>query len=296
MLRLLRPFDPLNNLNGSSTISTASQQSQRLLNNLNGFSTLSTKKTMRNQIYCCFFLVLSAFCSLRCTQDNGASQNTTGQAGSLANFLIVGDFLYLLADNELKTFDIKDTKRAVALSKQRIDAVAETIFHLNGLLYIGTQTGMFVYQINSDGRPEYKGEFEHTTGCDPVVANEQYAYVTVHSGIRCNSTFPINTLAILSMANPAKPELVKSYPMSKPLGLGLRGDLLYLCEQEFGLKVFDVSNPKNIVQLEHYKDVHALDVIVLPETLLLLSPQNIYQYSYGEPGVLNLRSSLPIQP
>jgi hypothetical protein len=251
---------------------------------------------MRNQIYCCFFLVLAAFCSLRCTQDNGASQNATGQAGSLANFLIVGDFLYLLADNELKTFDIKDTKRAVALSKQRIDAVAETIFHLNGLLYIGTQTGMFVYQINSDGRPEYKGEFSHATGCDPVIANEKYAFVTVHSGVRCQQTFTLNSLYILSMANPARPVPIAEYPMSKPLGLGLRGDLLYLCEQEFGLKVFDVSDPKNIRQLEHYKDVHALDVIVLPETLLLLSPQNIYQYSYGEPGVLNLRSSLPIQP
>jgi hypothetical protein len=251
---------------------------------------------MRNAIHFYFFLVLFAFCGLQCGKDSNAGQNTTGQAGSLANFLIVGDFLYLLADNELKTFDIKDTEKAAALSTQRIDAVAETIFHLNGLLYIGTQTGMFVYQIKSDGRPEYKGEFEHTTGCDPVVANEQYAYVTVHSGVRCNSTFPLNTLAILSMADPAKPALVKSYSMSNPLGLGLRGNVLYLCEQESGLKVFDVRDPQNIVQLEHYKDVHALDVIVLPETLLLLSPQNVYQYNYGERGVLNLRSSLPIQP
>ena len=66
--------------------------------------------------------------------------------------------------------------------------------------------------------------------------------------------------------------------MTMPLGLGIDGDILFLCDD--GLKVYDVSDVQNIVLLNHF-DISAFDVIPLGEILLVVADDGLYQYKYS---------------
>lgn len=237
--------------------------------------------------------------ALQCSADSSEFNNSgTGQGGSLASFAFVGDFLYLLSDNQLKTLSLRQPDRPELVNEQKIDAIAETIFHREGLIYIGTRTGMFVYEIKSDGKPVYLSQFTHATGCDPVIADERYAYVTVHSGLTCRSSalVDVNMLYVLDMRNPSRPFPVAQHPMSKPLGIGLHEKTLFVCEQEYGLRVLDVTDPIRMKSMHFYKNVHALDVIVLPNSLLVLTPKDIIQYTYTPDRGLEQCSTIPVVP
>ena len=77
----------------------------------------------------------------------------------------------------------------------------------------------------------------------------------------------------------------------------LGGETLYLCEGEFGLKVFNVSNLEEIHRnlISHIEDIGAYDVISInPELLLLVGPDGFYQYDTSDPKSLNLLSSIKI--
>src|SRR5690606_41172078 len=85
---------------------------------------------------------------------------------------------------------------------------------------------------------------QHITACDPVVVNEDYAFVTLRSGVTCNQG--VNELHELNIQDPYQPELLKTYPMSNPHGLALTEQYLYLAEGNLGLKSFNVSDVMNI--------------------------------------------------
>ena len=59
----------------------------------------------------------------------------------------------------------------------------ETIFPFKDKLFIGSQNGMFVYNINNADNPSLVGQFSHVQSCDPVIADDDYAYVTLRTAL-----------------------------------------------------------------------------------------------------------------
>jgi hypothetical protein len=228
-----------------------------------------------------FALALALF---GCAQDGALpSPSSTGTGGSLARFAIVGNFLYTIDQTTLSTIDISQPSQPQALEPLTVGQGVETIFPLNDFLFLGTQSGMLIYQISPDGRPVFVSSYQHVVSCDPVVANQQYAYVTLRvSGCRQAAAGAADLLEIIDIADIRNPAVVASYGMDNPLGLGLDGQTLFVCLGAGGIKVFDVSQPQNLRELAHIRPLNAIDVIPLNGLLLVIGPDRIAQYDYRD--------------
>jgi hypothetical protein len=83
----------------------------------------------------------------------------------------------------------------------------------------------------------------------------------------------------------SNPFLVKSYPMEGPYGLGVRNQMLFVCDGESGLRVYDKSDIENLVELRHITGIVTYDVIPLEESLLVVGDDNLHQYDYLEDDI-----------
>ena len=92
--------------------------------------------------------------------------------------------------------------------------------------------------------------------CDPVIADEKYAYVTLRTGTTCNGVN--NRLEILDIANINSPSLVKTYEMTNPHGLSKDGNLLFVCDGANGLKVYNASDVNNLKLITRMKELRRL--------------------------------------
>lgn len=214
-----------------------------------------------------------------------------GIAGSYARFALYDRYLYTVDNFMLRTWSVIS-----ADCPTRIDSVyagwnIETIFPWKDRLFLGSQTGVFIFNNQNPQKPVQESLFSHATGCDPVVCDEKNAYVTIHDGTTCNGTF--NQLDVIGIQNLPWTSLTKSYNMTKPKGLSLAGDYLYLCDD--GLKVFDKSNPSDLKQLAHVKNIKTYDVIALDTThLLVVGDSGFLQFDVSDPQNPKQISVLPV--
>lgn len=214
----------------------------------------------------------------------GNYSSGAGVAGSMARFMLNDNSLYLIANpGMLKTVDVAEATAMTIVDSVSITRNMETLFRLEDKLFIGTTTGMLIFDLTNPQKPRQLSSYDHITACDPVVVDGQYAYVTLRTGNRCNNGS--NLLEVIDISSITNPYLVKSYPMFNPHGLGVDGDLLFICDGKAGLKVYDKSDPLAIIsnQLSHYPDFDTFDVIPYNDILMLIGEGGIYQYSYSDP-------------
>lgn len=202
-----------------------------------------------------------------------------GVAGSYARFGIFGEYLYTVDQSWLRSWSIADP------CAQRIDSVyagwnIETIFPWKDKLFLGSQTGVFIFNNSNPAKPVMESSFSHATGCDPVVCDDKYAYVTIHGGTTCNGD--INQLDVIGIEYLPATSLLKTYSMKRPFGLSVTNEHLFLCDD--GLKIFDKSDPLNLKELSHLKNVEAYDVIAFSNShLLLVGDGGFYQFDVSNP-------------
>ena len=115
-----------------------------------------------------------------------SSQNTVGTNGSMARFSIVNNYLYAVGMSNLTAFDISQPFAPLYKSSVQVDFHVETIYPLKDKLFVGTNNGMYMYDINAaPDKPSLIGQFTHVRGCDPVIADDHYAYVTINDSSAC---------------------------------------------------------------------------------------------------------------
>lgn len=234
------------------------------------------------------------FSSNTSTAAPQSSGNQNGQAGSMSRFALHQQFLYAVGQNQLHLFNIANPNKPVDFATVDIGWGIETIFPYNNKLFIGSSTGMFIYDNSNPAAPKRLSSFQHGRACDPVVVHGDIAYVTIRSGTACPGTQ--NQLDLVDVSNPSSPQLIKSYQMENPHGLSIDFPTLYLCEGEHGLKLFNVTDKFGIDknQLAHFKNMDAFDVISLGKTLLLIGKDGFYQYDSSNPSDLRLLSKIPV--
>lgn len=207
-----------------------------------------------------------------------------GTGGSMARFMLNENFLYLIAHPwMLKTVDAEKADKMSVIDSVSVPRNMETLFRLEDKLFVGTTTGMLIYDISNAAQPRQISSYDHITACDPVVVDGQYAYVTLRTGTMCANGE--NLLEVIDISSITNPYLVKSYPMFNPHGLGVDGNLLFICDGKAGLKIYDKSDPLAIItnQLAHYPDFDTFDVIPMNGILMLVGEGGIYQYDYSDP-------------
>jgi hypothetical protein len=241
-------------------------------------------------------LMRGDFLSFMATAETAGNFNgSAGIAGSMARFMLNGQYLYLIAlPWQLKTVDVTTPSQLIVKDSVDVPRNMETLYRLGNKLFIGTTTGMLICDINVPEKPVQISSYDHLTACDPVIADEKYAYVTLRTGNRCANGS--NLLEVIDISSITNPYLVKSYPMFNPHGLGMDGDLLFICDGDAGLKVYDKSDPLQILnnQVAHYKDFNTFDVIPLNNILMLIGENGIYQYDYSDPKNIKQISHLKI--
>lgn len=235
-----------------------------------------------------FMLVLA--CQFESGSDTEFSTGE-GTGGSMARFTIANNYLYTVDQVSLKAFDLSDPTTPVFKKSIQVGFNVETIFPLNRNLFLGTSTGMYIYDIRTPNQPKEVSFYEHVVSCDPVVSDGQYAYVTLNSSTQlCWRT--VNELQIINLQNLNSPELVKQYPMTSPRGLAIRNDTLWLCDD--GLKVFDVADKMNIRLLHHFRNLKAYDVILNKQLVLVTGETGFVEYKMENDTIVKL-SEIKVQ-
>lgn len=236
----------------------------------------------------CEVIMLQSFSSGN--SDASFRTNSGGTGGSMARFTITGDHLYTVDHSTLSTFDISGS--AVLVDKISVGWAIETIFPHKDNLFIGSASAMYIFDISNPLSPQQLSIYPHTTACDPVVVEGDFAFVTLRDGDRCPRG--VNRLEVIDVKDLTNPKKTAFYDMISPHGLGIDGDVLFVSEGEHGLKIMDAKKPKDIKLLRHIKDLKTYDVIPLDGVLMVTGDDGIVQYDYRDIDDLRRLSTIPV--
>ena len=97
--------------------------------------------------------------------------------------------------------------------------------------------------------------------------------------------------------DPTNPQQGAVYPMENPHGLSVSDNHLFLCEGDFGLKSFNISDKNKIDKnlLQHLKGIKSFDVIAGPKSLIVIGEDGVYQFNYSKPSALRKLSKIAVE-
>ena len=220
--------------------------------------------------------------------------SVSGAGGSMARFTIAHNFLYAIDGPDVQAIDVSTESAPILKSRTTLSWDLETIFPHDENLFIGSQTGMHILDITSPSTPVFISTYSHVRVCDPVVVQDDLAFVTLRSGNLCAGF--TNQLEVINIGNLTNPQLLKSYPMTNPHGLGVDGNTLFVCDGDDGLKIYDKSDVSKIDenQLAHYAGINTYDVIPFNDILIMVGADGIYQYDYSNPKDIRFLSHIQV--
>jgi hypothetical protein len=223
--------------------------------------------------------------------DAAGGSSSQGVNGSMSRFSIHGGYLYSVLENEMTIFNLSGNTPVKAAENIYIGNNVETIFYYKENMFMGTPTGLLIYSVENPLEPKYQSAVAHVYGCDPVVVENDIAYVTVRSGNLCGQTN--DQLIVIDVSDVKNPVELVSYKMTQPKGLGVDNGLLFLCDD--GLKIFKTDDPQTIVanKLKHYPDMDGYDVIPFNKVLMMIAENGLYQYDYTDINNIKELSLLP---
>jgi len=221
------------------------------------------------------------------------TSQTTGINGSMSRFSVYKDYLYAVINYQMCIFDLKTNQTPTKIDGDPIwIGNVETIFSYKDKMFLGMPTGMAIYSVEKPTEPAYCSTVWHIYGCDPVVVDNDLAYVTIHSGNFCGQT--ANELSITDVSDAYHPRILVTYAMDNPKGLGIDNNVLFLCDD--GLKAYKCDNPLTLManQLTHQKGMDGFDVIPFDNVLMMIADTGLYQYDYSDINNIKRISVIPI--
>ncbi|NCG30166.1 MAG: hypothetical protein GWP27_06815 [Bacteroidetes bacterium] len=234
---------------------------------------------------------------------SSASSSQSGIAGSMARFMLIDTYLYVIVDETtVNIYDISTNNMNYVNSFSPWNdaggwGMIETLFTFKEHLFIGSNNGMVAYNVSSPDNPSYLSSYSHMTSCDPVVANDDYAFVTLRAGNTCNWAND-NQLDILDIDDIMQPRLIKTWPMTNPHGLSIdsESELLFLCDGTDGLKIYDFSviGETGANRLDHITGMETYDVITHRSIAHVISRDGLYQYQYSPEGEMTELSRIEL--
>ena len=227
-------------------------------------------------------------------QSSMASQGAVnGIGGSMARFGLMDDRLYTVSHDDLKVFRTTDPSRPSFLKSVDLrQGDIETIFPYRDKLFIGSQTGMFIYDASNKDNPVQSGRFTHARACDPVIADDTHAYVTLRSNVECPGN--LNQLDVVDIRQLNTPKLLKTYPMTGPTGLSKDGNLLFLCDGKSGLRILDATKPDALTPIRTIDIANPYDVIAWNGIAIVSAKDGLYLVDYSTPSNASIRSKINV--
>lgn len=238
-----------------------------------------------------FFCVCAcAFLITSCDKDSNPGEPGTGTGGSLARFTIAANHLYVADGTTLHTYSLNDPSDPQKTASTPVGWEIETIFPWKDKLFIGSRDAMYIYSIANPDQPASLGMVSHLRACDPVIANDSIAYVTVRSGSTCGGT--INALIVYDISQILYPDQRNAIPLINPHGLGMQGNHLFVCDGTNGLKVFDITQPYYPTQIQSLSGETFYDCIPYDDLLICMIGGGMALYDISDPNQINLLSKI----
>jgi hypothetical protein len=224
--------------------------------------------------------------------SNAAAPAIPGISGSTSRFNIINDYLYAVNSYSLTAFDISATNDPQKLSSNNVGWSIETIYSFKDKLFLGSSSGVFIYDISNPSSPVNLGQFSHARSCDPVIVDGDIAYVTLHDGTPCGGYS--NEMDVINVSTLASPFLVRTYSTTNPHGLTKDNNQLFVCDGKGGLREYDASDPAHVILKETISGIETFDAIAWNKNLVVVAKDGLYQYDYTTPGKLVQKSKLPV--
>jgi hypothetical protein len=271
------------------------------------------KKSMTFLGACAFVAVVTASVTGCYRADSSGSSNSdVSRGGSMARFAIVGDWMYTVNRSQITAVSIKDPALPVAGVPRNIDyETIETVFPMDTLLFVGSQSGMYIFDIKTQGPalPDRIASITHFKSCDPVVAYDTLAFVTLNAstGLWCGRGG--NELQVYDIGHLADKDDDRIYTpvstytsLASPRGLAVDGDrkIVFVCDSSEGVKAFDFTNPRALrLKSDTFSALHerigAYDCIVIePGRLLVTGEDGIFQLGYDDGGFTRIISKIDL--
>jgi hypothetical protein len=212
----------------------------------------------------------------------------------MARFTVNNNYLYALDGANLDVVQISVPQQPKAEKQVPLTWNVETIFPAGDNLFFGTQTGLLIYNVVDPSSPSFVSQYAHVRSCDPVVIEDNYAYVTLRSGSTCEGF--TNQLEVIDITDLKSPVLVSTCPMTNPYGVGIDDKVLFVCDGSSGLRVLDATDVTAVCnkQIYQYDKIHALDIIPFNKIAMVISENGLYQYDYSDPSAIRLLSTLTV--
>ncbi len=155
---------------------------------------------------------------------------------------------------------------------------------------------MHILDLVNPAAPNFLSSYTHITACDPVVVEGDRAYVTLRSGNNCGGNQDL--LEVIDISDKYEPKRLSSFSMNEPYGLGIDNGTLFVCEGEYGLKVYDASFENSITShlIAAFPGINAYDVIPMENFLFMIGEDGFYIYDYSDLNNIFILGSLLISP
>lgn len=226
--------------------------------------------------------------------------------GKYKTLVAVDNFLYAVNHTQLITFDMTDKENPVEVDKKDVGMDIENLYHVDRALFIGSQTNLHIYQIAENGIPTKKSDTpyirfgDEITTCDPVIADQDIAYVTLSSDFwnrvnGCPTLVTINELRAYDVADLENPQLKGVYQLNNPMGLSIDGDYLFVSDGDAGVAIFEVDHDGYATLINTIPGFPTYDLSAENNKLLVVSEEEIRQYDYSDINDIKLYSTLSLR-
>jgi len=233
-----------------------------------------------------------SFVFFSCTKVTEIDANgDSAISGKYNTMKIIGDYIYAVTDSELVTIDRSDAENSIEIDRQQISSRIENLYEAEGVLFVGSEVDMHIFKVADNGIPELQSSTQHIAFsdevevCDPVVANQDIAYVTLSSvqpdnSQPCGGEIVIDELRTYDVSDLTAPKLVNVQEMNSPQGLSIDGDLLFVTNLHANTMVYQVDHAGS-TDLVAFIPGGAHDVFAANGKVLIVSKTEIKQYDYS---------------
>lgn len=137
------------------------------------------------------------------SMSSSSDSSSVGVAGSMVRFALSGEYLYTINKREMNVLDVSDASKPKKISKIHVPFDVETLFAYKENLYVGSDSGMYIYDKSTPTQPTRITDFSHAQSCDPVVVSDDVAFVTLNTGSNCwKGRTGVNRLEMINVKTP----------------------------------------------------------------------------------------------